>query len=296
VTRAAARLGLTQSAVSHALNRLRYAIGDELFLRGPSGMQPTTRALEMGAQVHAALAQLQAALAPSDFTPATSERRFVLVAGSYPAAVLAPSLVRRFAEAAPVAELAISPYAADAFDRMDAHKVDFMVSGAAGGSARFGRDVLLTEDLVWVVRSGHALAQLERVDLAALASAPRVVVTPPALLGGDEDNERRGLDPPSWDHYGAFESALAANGLTRRIGIVVPDVYAAMSVVAGSDMAVLVPRRLAAASTMGGRFQMIEPPYDSPTAELALIYLKDRLVEPAIAWMRELILSTATSL
>src|SRR5260221_569745 len=76
VTRTGARLGLTQSAVSHALNRLRYMLGDELFARGPGGMQPTPRAVEMGPQVHAALNQLQAALAPSDFDPATSEPRF----------------------------------------------------------------------------------------------------------------------------------------------------------------------------------------------------------------------------
>src|SRR6478609_7113684 len=95
VTRTGARLGLTQSAVSHALNRLRYALGDDLFVRGFSGMQPTPRAADMGAQVHAALVQLQAALAPSDFSPAASERRFSLVAGSYPCAVLAPALVNR---------------------------------------------------------------------------------------------------------------------------------------------------------------------------------------------------------
>src|SRR3954451_10985148 len=83
VTRAGARLGLTQSAVSHALNRLRYALSDDLFVRGPSGMQPTPRALEMGPQVHAAFVQLQAALAPADFSPATSERRFALAAGTY---------------------------------------------------------------------------------------------------------------------------------------------------------------------------------------------------------------------
>src|SRR6185437_17118703 len=82
VTRAGARLGLTQSAVSHALNRLRYSLNDELFVRGPSGMQPTPRALEMGPQVHAALSQLQAAIVLSDFDPAVSERRFTLSAGA----------------------------------------------------------------------------------------------------------------------------------------------------------------------------------------------------------------------
>ena len=79
VTRTGSRLGLTQSAVSHALNRLRYTLNDELFLRGPAGMQPTPRAVEMGPQVHAALNQLQAALSPADFDPATSERRFSIM-------------------------------------------------------------------------------------------------------------------------------------------------------------------------------------------------------------------------
>src|ERR1700760_2589964 len=92
VTRAGARLGLTQSAVSHALGRLRYILNDELFVRGPRGMLPTARAIEMGPPVHAALVQLQAAIAPADFSPASSERRFVLVAGTYACAVLAPPL------------------------------------------------------------------------------------------------------------------------------------------------------------------------------------------------------------
>src|SRR5690242_3185465 len=80
VTRTGARLGLTQSAVSHALNRLRYVLEDDLFVRGSAGMSPTPRAVEMGPQVHAALNQLQSALAPSDFHALTTERRFAVVA------------------------------------------------------------------------------------------------------------------------------------------------------------------------------------------------------------------------
>src|SRR5436190_11585281 len=113
VTRTGARLGLTQSAVSHALNRLRYVLVDDLFVRGPAGMNPTPRAVEMGAQVHAALTQLQAALAPSDFDPLTSERRFAVVAGAYASAVLAPALAGRLAQAAPQSELMIAEYAPD---------------------------------------------------------------------------------------------------------------------------------------------------------------------------------------
>src|SRR3978361_2077529 len=103
VTRAGARLGLTQSAVSHALNRLRYGLDDGLVIRGPAGMQPTPRAVEMGPQVHAALNQLQAALAPADFDPATSERRFTIVTGAYASAILAPAVASRLAQVAPQA-------------------------------------------------------------------------------------------------------------------------------------------------------------------------------------------------
>src|SRR5678815_4147371 len=117
VTRAGARLGLTQSAVSHALNRLRFVLNDELFTRGPTGMQPTQRAVDMGPQVHAALNQLQAALSPADFEPATSERRFSVVAGPYASAILVPPVVGRLAVAAPHVDLAIVELAPDVLDR-----------------------------------------------------------------------------------------------------------------------------------------------------------------------------------
>src|SRR5512141_1968947 len=161
VTRTGARLGLTQSAVSHALNRLRYMLSDELFMRGPAGMQPTPRAVEMGPQVHAALNQLQAALAPSDFDPATSERRFAVVTGAYASAILAPPVASRLAEVAPQSELMIAELAPD-----------FLVGSVLAAPERFARETILTEQLVWVVRAGHPVFQGERIDLATLVSVP----------------------------------------------------------------------------------------------------------------------------
>src|SRR5579862_4061125 len=93
VTRTGARLGLTQSAVSHALNRLRYHLDDELFQRNANGMQPTRRALEIGPSLHVALSQLQSALTRVDFDPEVSEQRFEVMAGAYACAVLMPAVV-----------------------------------------------------------------------------------------------------------------------------------------------------------------------------------------------------------
>ena len=76
VTRAASRLGLTQSAVSHALGRLRRAIDDPLFVRAPGGLQPTARAVEMAPGVREGLVQLRGALSPTLFDPASAVRRF----------------------------------------------------------------------------------------------------------------------------------------------------------------------------------------------------------------------------
>src|SRR5260370_19097903 len=99
-TRAGSRLGLTQSAISHALNRLRYVMKDELFVLGPDGMQPTERATEIPPRLRQGLLQLQLALAPSEFAPERSDRRFTLTCTEYARAVLMPTLIARLTEAA----------------------------------------------------------------------------------------------------------------------------------------------------------------------------------------------------
>ena len=297
VTRAGARIGLTQSAVSHALSRLRFALDDELFVRGANGMQPTPRAIEMGPQVHAALAQLQAALAPPNFDPSTSDRRFVLAAGAYAAAVLAPPLASRLAVEAPNVELAIRQLTAETFDRVDAHRVDFILGGGASTPARFVREVIASESLAWLVRAQHPLASMDEVTLEDLVSWPHVVISSGVPGVNEEGQERRGLvTRMSWEDAGAFETALAARGLTRRVAVTVPDSYSAIAGVARSDMVTMIPRRLAQVWAQGGRLTLIEPPYASPMVGISLLYLKDRLAEPAIAWLRDVIRSTAASI
>lgn len=297
VTRAGARLGLTQSAVSHALNRLRYALNDELFVRGPSGMQPTPRALEMGPQVHAALNQLQAALTQSDFDPRTSERRFTVAAGAYSCGVLAPPLVSRMEDEAPLAELIIVERSVDVVEKLDARRLDFLVGGVATAPERFARETILTETLAWVVSHEHPLAREPKVTLEMLAGVPHAVITGGPTDLRNEQADRRGLVPTSsWEDAGAFEAALAANRLRRRVGVQVPDTYSALAVATRTNMAALIPRRLALIAAQNGRIRLIEPPYSSPGVEVSLVYLRERLNEPAVAWMRDLIRAVAGKL
>src|ERR1700730_16094114 len=100
VTRAGGRIGLSQPAMSHALNRLRHMLKDELFVRTPEGMKPTPRAEQLAVPVSNALNEMQLALESEPFTPAEAERQFAVAVTNSAAVVLAPPLVAAVSAAA----------------------------------------------------------------------------------------------------------------------------------------------------------------------------------------------------
>ncbi len=293
VTRAGARLGLSQSAVSHSLNRLRSLVGDELFVRSPRGVRPTTRAFEMGPDVHAALVQLQQALSAKQFEPQVTERRFTIMSAAYTNALLMPQLVAKMSEAAPRAELIIAEGDPDIQEQLDAHRVDFVIGALESAPERVLNTVLLRENLTWVVRAGHPLADgpgtIER-----LVESPHVVIR--RRRYADEIGRPSVVMRGSWDDQGAFENELRAKGLTRRVGVTVPDTYSALAVVRRSDMVALIPERLALQTAQSGFLATVQPPYPSPQVELNLLALKERMNEPAMKWMHALIMETAATL
>src|ERR1700733_14493427 len=101
VTRAAARLFLSQSAVSHALARLRDVLGDPLFIRIPSGLRPTERAHQLAPRLRVALAEIRSVVATPIFDPATTIQRFIISAGSYFSKLIVPSLIALARRSAP---------------------------------------------------------------------------------------------------------------------------------------------------------------------------------------------------
>lgn len=286
VTRAGSRLGLSQSAVSHSLGRLRDLLGDELFLRTASGVRPTTRAVEIGPEVHSALRQIQSALSVKTFDPATTDRRFTIMAGAFPSAVLIPLLVAEMAAQAPMAELVIAESVPDIIEQLDTRRVDFVLGSIESAPERVQSDVLLRETLVWVVRAGHPLTR-------GTATLERLVKTPHvAIRRRRADGDLRAgavVVRASWEDLGAFENELREKGLKRRIGVTVPDTYSALAVVRRSDMAALIPRRLAEMSAQSGFLEMIRPPYRSPTVELNVLCLRERMSEPSQIWMSGLL-------
>lgn len=286
-TRAGARLALTQSAVSHALARLRDLLDDELFVKGPDGMTPTAKARAIGPKLHAALVQLQSALAHERFDPATAKHRFVVAVDPYVRAVLLPRLIARLRERAPGVELRVKPGFAGATEAFDTGRLDLGIAGYRCVPERFGVLEVLRERHVWALRASHPAAT-GPLTLDRLAGLPHLVQAPTDDDGGgDSPALGRGLERRAvQDDDGALARALAGIGRRRSVQLTVPDSYAALAIVGETDLAALVPVRMARA--LAGRFglKLFDPPYESPPVSLSMVWHLGHGASPAAEWLR----------
>ena len=297
VTRAGARLGLTQSAVSHALGRLRHALQDELFVRGPDGMRPTARAQEIAPRLSLGLHQLQLALAPAVFTPADASHRFTIAASGYVCTVLMPQVAAALRQAAPGVELRLQTPGESLGDDLQTGRVDIAIGGFGRADARFDRETLFFETTVWVMRADHPAAA-DQQTVQSLAGIPHVIVATAeedrAVEGRVSEGgvERRVI----LDDRGAFEEALAVSGGRRTIGLTVQDTHSALAIVSQSDMAALVPRRMARTFAAQYGLKLFEPPYASEPIAMEALWRRDLSDSPSLGWLRERLRSVASRL
>jgi DNA-binding transcriptional LysR family regulator len=128
VLKASQALSISPSAVSHALNRLRQSIGDELFTPSRSGMQPTQRALELSSAVRQAYQMLQLAVRGINSAPVELPRTLRIVATDYACVVLLPPLVKRLAKSTPSLELrVVSSNHIDAVRQLEEGQADLVI-------------------------------------------------------------------------------------------------------------------------------------------------------------------------
>jgi DNA-binding transcriptional LysR family regulator len=296
-TRAGSRLGLTQSAISHALNRLRYVLKDELFVRGPEGMQPTERAAEIAPRLRHGLLQLQLALSPSEFIPEQTDRRFTIACTEYAGAVIIPPLIARLRREAPHASLGILPSNQGVAETLRCGRADLAIGSFRRFPDWFESETLLLETRVWCLGAENPAAS--ELTLERLARLPHLVI---AATGEDE----RAIEGYVVDHglerlvtrsdAGVLQGALAARGLRRDIAVTTPHFLAALAAVNNSDIAALLPRRLATAFVGIYRLALFDPPYESPPFEVMSLWHRENGDQPAIAWLRQLLREVAAEL
>jgi DNA-binding transcriptional LysR family regulator len=256
VTKAATRLRLTQSAVSHALARLRDVLGDPLFVRIPSGLQATERAHQLAPRLRMALADIQSAVAASIFDPAKSSRHFTISAGSYFSGITAClfGLLRR---QAPGVTLQVANTSSDLTQALDQQEVDVVLGAFDRIPARLRSEVLFHDELAWVIGAGNPLAS-QPLDHKTLLGLPRLGIAATLLL-------ERVQTPPRDElvrHViaGLEEEGEAADLSQQARRMLVHDAATAIAVAAVTDMVALLPRSYARTCVSAGQIKIIELP------------------------------------
>ena len=161
VARAAERLHLSPPATSHALSRLRHRLKDQLFVRTPAGMTPTPRAEQLARPVRRALDELQLALEPDVFSPATAERIFVVALNNFGAIALAAPVVSECLKQAPRIRVSLRPSGTlDVLNFLERGELDLVISALDAPADRFAARTLVVDHYVVVMRRGHPAAKL----------------------------------------------------------------------------------------------------------------------------------------
>lgn len=280
VTRAAERAGVTQSAMSHTLRRLRAHFDDPLLVRGATGMTLTPKAEALVVPLRGALVGVARALeTPTPFDPAASTRELRVVAPDLFELLALPPLWARLSEAAPRARLSFQPPPPSLADALETGDVDVAIVPVLLGDRatdlgartdpRLQRQTLFRDRFRCFVRVDHpSLGGRKRMTPARFAALDHLLVSP------------TGHGP------GFVDGLLAARGLERRVALRVPQHASAVSMVAESDLVLTAPASLESVCDEA-RVRSMAPPMPLPEHAITLVWHPRFTTDPAHRWLRE---------
>lgn len=277
VSRAALRIGLSQPAASHALQRLRDLLGDPLLVRVGARMELTPRALALRGPLAQALDQVRGLFVADGFDAASSERRFRLMMPDLAVELLVPLLMAKLTARAPNVQLDIVPWRGPAIMTAEfARNLDMVIS-IGNAFKGFHRQLLYTDSDALAVRHGHPFGtKLKRRDMFSGARHVAVVIR-----GQNED---------------LIDSWLRSQGIERNIALVVPGYIEALHMTARTDLVAFVPRRLIAALARPLSLVAVDPPIDPGNDEQYMFYPTRAQFDPGSIWLRNLVLETGRAL
>ena len=179
VTKASKKVGITQPAMSNALNRLRFLVKDELFIRGPKGMRPTPRATELSSPIQKALSDLELSLSSINFNPRTTKKLYKISISDDVAPLILPNLINFLEKQSPNSSLRIrSEQGVEALKLLDSNEIDFAIGRFEVVSSRFGSIELYTEKYVCMMNSKHELAKETKLSIEQYLSSKHLRVAP----------------------------------------------------------------------------------------------------------------------
>ncbi|SEN11155.1 DNA-binding transcriptional regulator, LysR family [Stigmatella aurantiaca] len=279
VTKAAARLGLTQSALSHALRQLREVFGDALLIRGRGGMVLTPRAQQLAVPIRRGLLELQRALHDEPlFEPSTAVHRFTLATSDYFASIILPPLLALLRTEAPKVDLDVRPVDERRTpELLESGAVDLVIQAFPTPAPALRQQKLFEEGFSCIVRQDHPEVN-RRLELAQYLRLPHVLISP------------RG------EGEGIVDQVLAKQGLSRRIALRLPFFLTAPLVITRSDLVLTAPRRMVEGFAQAWRLQVLKPPLPLPTFNTVQLWHERYEDDPAHRWLRDALMRATAPL
>ncbi len=287
VSGASRDLGVTPSAVSHALARLRQALGDQLFVGGEGGMEPTARALELAPRIRGGLGLIDEAIDITPFVPADSTRTFRIAATEYgTVAILAP-VIGRLIELAPNIELRVFPYSRlDTIRHLDDGRIDLVLGWFHEIPERMIRAQIREEHEAVVVRSDHPLTQ-GQVTLERLFSFPMLIVelTGTEKPGPEGFMDDRGLQRRVWMDRLLLEMGGGDKDVVGKVTVSLPYYAAVPAMLRATDMVATLPLSMARKGVKRGELAILDLPYEPLTVRVEAVLHQRSERDPGLQWL-----------
>lgn len=278
VTRAAARVGLGQSAMSHNLARLRQLFDDELFVRSAEGMQPTPKALALADQVRIVLSGVEALVTRADeFDPATTERTFrIALPDSVEMLIGAKMLATACAEAPGIRFRFYSTDQRQILDDIDADAIDLGIGIGPfpGGQVHHKQRLLATDRYLCMFNA-------EKVGLKPPISL-KTYVRLPHVLTSLKQGER-----------GVVDDALEKLGLSRQVAVTTPRFVSVPFLVAGAPVVTTMHARLAKIFSKELGLALSRVPVDLPEVTISMLWHASYDNDPGHEWLRNVIVNAS---
>ncbi len=274
VTRAAQRIGTSQSALSHNLGRMRALLSDELFVRSARGIEPTPRAQELAETVSGVLCTIQSRLIePEPFDPATDERIFTLGLTDYLESLLMAPLLVAVHEQAPNVNFVVRPIDQDyPADLLDSGEIDLAIGKVDTGNELHKRRKLWSERYV-ILSNPETTGQSGSIDLETFLSTPQAVIV-------SKDGRCRLVD-----------EVLAERGLKRRAAVTTPHLFTLPVLVRDVHMIAAVPASFARAWAPVFGLAISPGPVDIPPYDISLSWHTSSDRNAGNAWLRKMVLA-----
>ncbi len=269
VTRAARRVGITQSAMSQTLGRLRRQFDDPILVKVGRSMEASPFALRIRARLHAALGELEAVVRDRPtFDPSAATQRFVIATVDYLTMLLVPALRRLVAAEAPGVRLAIHALDSESVTDRLARGVAQLYVGVRSQSERaLETQPLHDERLVVLLRRNHPLAT-GPLSLEAYAEAEHVHVSPRREAGS------------------IVGRGLSAAGYDRKVAVEVPFFALLPDILGDSELIATVPSRIANLFAADYELLVRPVPLSLPDFEVCMAWHPTFAADPALHWIR----------